>query len=114
MPGHRPFRELTKAMSPARKVRVAQKIAVLEAVMALPQMRKARAVSQKVLAEKLAVGQPAVAKLEQRPDMYVSNLRRYVRALGGELEITARFPDGAVEIDLGEEAKPARAPARAR
>jgi hypothetical protein len=114
MSGHRPFRELTRAMSPARKSRVAQKVAAFEAVMALPEMRKARAVSQKSLAEMLEVGQPAVAKLEQRPDMYVSNLRRYVRALGGELEITARFPEGTVEIDLGDEAEPASAPARAR
>jgi hypothetical protein len=44
------------------------------------------------------VGQPAVAKLERRADMYVSNLRRYVEALGGTLEITAHFPDGAVTI----------------
>ncbi len=51
----------------------------------------------------LAVGQPAVAKLERRADMYVSNLRRYVEALGGTLTITARFPDGAVTIaDVGE------------
>jgi hypothetical protein len=38
--------------------------------------------------------------------MYVSNLRRYVEALGGSLEITVRFPDGAVKItnfsDLGD------------
>jgi len=30
--------------------------------------------------------------------MYVSNLRRYVEALGGTLEIAARFPDGSVRI----------------
>ena len=47
---------------------------------------------------KLAVGQPAVAKLERRTDMYVSNLRRYIEALGGSLEITARFPEGNVNI----------------
>ena len=40
----------------------------------------------------MTVGQPAVAKLEKRTDMHVSNLRRYVEALGGTLEITARFP----------------------
>ena len=115
MPGHRPFRELTKALSPARKARVAHKIAVLEASMPLPKMRKARAVSQQALAKKLAVGQPAVAKLEQRPDMYISNLRRYVRALGGELEINARFPEGTVAIELDEDAEAdKRASARTR
>jgi hypothetical protein len=30
--------------------------------------------------------------------MYVSNLRRYVEALGGSLEIRARFPEGSVAI----------------
>jgi hypothetical protein len=55
-----------------------------------------------ILAGRLAVGQPAVAKLERRADMYVSNLRRYVEALGGTLEIIAHFPDGAVTIaDVG-------------
>jgi ribosome-binding protein aMBF1 (putative translation factor) len=103
MASHRPFRDLTKKMSAARKARVAGKVAVLETAMALSEMRKTRALSQQELADKLEVGQPAVAKLEHRPDMYVSNLRRYVEALGGKLEITARFPDGAVAIDLDED-----------
>ena len=102
MTGHRPFRELTKAFSPKRKERVADNAAALETALALHELRKTRAVSQEDLAAKLAVGQPAVAKLERRTDMYVSNLRRYVEALGGTLEITARFPDGTVTIaDVG-------------
>lgn len=107
MPGHRPFRNLTKGFSPARKVRVADKAAALETALALHELRKTRAVSQEALAEKLAVQQPAVAKLERRADMYVSNLRRYVEALGGTLEITARFPEGPVTIaDVGEPDEP--------
>lgn len=103
MPGHHPFRKLTKGFSPARKARVADKAAALETALTLHALRKARAVSQEELAAKLAVGQPAVAKLERRADMYVSNLRRYIEALGGTLEITARFPDGAVTVaDVGE------------
>ena len=102
MTGRRPFRELTKGFSAARKARVADKAAALETALALHELRKTRAVSQEALAAKLAVGQPAVAKLERRADMYVSNLRRYVEALGGTMEITARFPDGAVTIaDVG-------------
>lgn len=30
--------------------------------------------------------------------MHVSTLREYVRPLGGDLEIVARFPDGAMKI----------------
>ncbi len=31
--------------------------------------------------------------------MYVSTLRNFVKAMGGDLEITARFPDGDIRID---------------
>ena len=66
--------------------------------MPLAELRQARKRSQEELARELKVEQPAVTKLEKRADMYVSNLRRYVEALGGSLEITARFPEGAVNI----------------
>jgi hypothetical protein len=46
----------------------------------------------------LGVNQAAVSKLERRTDMYVSTLQDFVRAMGGELKITARFPEGTVEI----------------
>jgi predicted transcriptional regulator len=98
MAGHRPFKELTKGFSEARQARVAIRISGLKSEMALHELRQARERSQQELARELKVGQPAVAKLERRADMYVSNLRRYVEALGGSLEITARFPEGSVSI----------------
>jgi hypothetical protein len=74
-----------------------------DAALALAALRKWRAMSQEQLGVKLAVGPSAVCKLERRADMHVSNLRRYIEALGGTLEITARFPDGAVAIaEVGE------------
>ena len=42
-------------------------------------------------------------RLERRADMYVSTLQDFVRALGGELKITAKFPEGTVEIRQFEE-----------
>jgi transcriptional regulator with XRE-family HTH domain len=98
MTGHRPFSELTKNFSPERKARTEAKVRVLKAEMPLAELRQARDRSQEELARELKVGQPAVAKLEKRADMYVSNLRRYIEALGGSLEITARFAEGAVNI----------------
>jgi DNA-binding XRE family transcriptional regulator len=66
-------------------------------------VRKARSLSQEDVAEALTVNQPAVAKLEKRNDMHVSNLRRYIEALGGTLEITAHFGKKSVVINnLGE------------
>jgi len=103
MSGHRPFGELTKNFSPARRARVAAKAAALREAMTLEELRKARSLSQDEIAETLAIGQPAVAKLEKRMDMHVSNLRRYIEALGGTLEITARFDKTSVVIsNIGE------------
>ena len=103
MTGHRPFKELTKRFSPQRRTRVAAKAAALREAMTLEELRKSRDLSQEDIAATLLVGQPAVAKLEKRTDMHVSNLRRYIEALGGTLEITARFADGQVAItNLGE------------
>jgi len=105
MTGHRPFSELTRGFSAERKARVATKAAALREEMSLADLRKARELSQEHVATTLDVGQPAVAKLEKRGDMLVSNLRRYVEALGGTLEITASFPEKRVVISsMGEAA----------
>jgi transcriptional regulator with XRE-family HTH domain len=73
-----------------------------EGALSLHEIRHARARSQEELAQKLKVNQPAVAKLERREDVHVSNLRRYIEALGGKLEIKAHFPDGEVAIRSGQ------------
>lgn len=98
MSGRRPFKELTKSFSKERKKRVAERVVALKTEMPLAELRQARERSQEDLARVLKVNQPAVAKLEKRADMYVSNLRRYIEALGGTLEITAKFADGSVTI----------------
>ena len=57
-----------------------------------------RNASQKVMAELLHVQQPAIAKLEKRTDMYLSTLRSHIEAMGGQLDVIARFADGSVRI----------------
>ena len=66
--------------------------------MPLNELRRARGLSQQELATLLHIQQPSVAKLERRTDMYISTLRAHIEAMGGELEVNARFPDGAVKI----------------
>jgi transcriptional regulator with XRE-family HTH domain len=78
--------------------------------MTLQELRKAREKSQEVIAQKLHVKQAEVSKIERRTDMYVSTLRNYVQAMGGTLEIIAKFPKtGQVRISqfevLDEEAR---------
>ena len=106
MSGHRPFSELTKAFTPARRARVAAKAAALREAMTLEELRKARSLSQEEVAEALTVNQPAVAKLEKRGDMHVSNLRRYIEALGGTLEVTSPTGSGTtllIEVPLDDQ-----------
>jgi predicted transcriptional regulator len=64
----------------------------------LHELRQTKALSQVTLARSMHVHQAAISKMEHRSDMYVSTLREYVRALGGDLEIVARFPDGVIKI----------------
>jgi transcriptional regulator with XRE-family HTH domain len=75
--------------------------------MALDELRQAREMTQVHLAKILGVNQAAVSKLERRADMYVSTLQDFVKALGGELKITVRFPEGTVEISQFEDVKKA-------
>jgi len=64
----------------------------------LGELRQARRLSQEVLAERLGTRQASISKLEGRSDMHLSTLRSYVEALGGTLELIARFPDRDVTI----------------
>src|SRR5215216_4506005 len=97
------FKTLKEKMSPQACARVEQKAETLIAEMPLNELRAARKMTQEKLAEELNVKQVAVSKLERRADMYVSTLREFISAMGGELEITARFPDGSVRINQFEE-----------
>lgn len=86
-------------MTPEAQARAAAKASKLLAEMPLNELRQARGLSQKMLAEVLHVQQPSIAKIEKRTDMYISTLRSHIEAMGGELEVIARFPDGAVKIN---------------
>jgi len=61
-------------------------------------LRRRLGLSQAALALRLQVKQPLIAQLEHRDDMYLTTLIRYIHALGGELELTARFPEMAVAL----------------
>ena len=99
------FSELRSKLSPAAQEHSDAKAKVMLAEMPLHELRQARGLSQKMLADVLHVQQPSIAKMEKRTDMYLSTLRSHIQAMGGELDIIARFPDGAVKInnftDLG-------------
>lgn len=57
--------------------------------MDLRALREAIGLTQEELAHRIAITQSQLSKLERRPDHRISTLRRYVAALGGQLEVTA-------------------------
>lgn len=105
------FRTLREKMSPERQERIRKRTEELLAELPLQELRQARALSQQELAEVLGLNQATVSKLERRTDMYLSSLRRFVEAMGGELEICASFPDGKVRIQLFEDLEEGKKPA---
>jgi transcriptional regulator with XRE-family HTH domain len=93
------FRELVAStMSPESRARAEARARAGLAEMRLHELRRARELSQEDLAGQLDSDQGNVSRLEQQTDMYISTLRRYIEALGGSLEIVARFSDGDVKI----------------
>jgi len=97
MMAHR-WSEVRKQLSPEREARIADRIKREMQSLSLCQLREARNLTQARLADVLDVPQSAVSRMERRADMYVSTLRGYIQAMGGDLEIKAVFPDAEIAI----------------
>lgn len=98
MAGRRSFAELRARMAPEARSRAEADAQRLGEEMDLAEVRRALKLSQEEIGQTLQIGQGSVAKIEKRADMYVSTLHRFIEAMGGELEIVARFADHAVKI----------------
>lgn len=97
------FQNLRDNMSQERRDKVAAMANEMLAEMPIHALRDALQFTQQQLAEELGVKQGSISKMERRPDHLVSTLRRFVEAMGGELELKAHFPTGSVSItDLGD------------
>ena len=94
----RKFSELRTRMSPEAQARSAARAEAMLVQMQLQELRRSRQVTQVEVASAMSVEQAAVSKLERREDMYVSTLREYVKALGGELKLVASFPDAEIQV----------------
>ena len=62
------------------------------------ELRQVAGKSQRELAKLLGIKQPSLSKLENQTDIQVSTLQKIVEALGGELDVVARFPKGGVKL----------------
>jgi len=98
------FSELRAKMAPDAQARAAARAEAMLLEMQLQELRKTRQVTQVEVAKAMNIEQAAVSKLERREDMYVSTLREYIKALGGELKLVASFPDAEIQVHPFEEA----------
>ena len=94
----RNYKELQAKMDPASRADNKQRVREELQRMALEELRGAKQLTQADMAEMLDVPQSSISRIEQRADMYLSTLRNYIHAVGGELRIQAVFPDGGTVV----------------
>lgn len=99
----RPWTEISAKdrADPAQAARIEAHKRAMRDALALAELRGQRGLTQESVAAALNVSQTRVSRIERQDDLYLSTLRQYVAALGGELHITAVFPDEAVELVAG-------------
>ncbi len=94
----KPYKLLRAKMPLAAREKAEAKTRQMLREMPLFDLRRARSLSQEQMARMLNVNQSAISKIERRTDMYISTLRNFVHAMGGELEVIVHFPDGDVKV----------------
>ena len=91
-----PLKDVMDALPPKRRAELDRRFKELvDEVESLRELRRLSRKSQAKIAKKLKISQPAVSKIERQTDMYLSTLRSYVEAIGGELEVIVRLPNRA-------------------
>ena len=97
----KPFKNLVAKMSPQSRKRVHEKTATLLKEIALKDLREKRKVTQEDLAEVLEINQSSISKIENRGlGISIAVLEKYIEALGGELELRARFSDATLPFSI--------------
>lgn len=93
------FQTLLAKMPAESQARVKARSNELLEEIALQELRKALNLTQEQVAEAMKLNQGAVSKMEHQNDIYVSTLRKFVTAMGGQLKLVASFPDREVVIN---------------
>jgi transcriptional regulator with XRE-family HTH domain len=89
----RTLNEMLDALPKQRRERVNARYRELkDDVEGLRELRKVAGKAQADIAAALKIKQPSVSKIEKQTDMYLSTLRSYVEAIGGELDLVVRLP----------------------
>jgi Helix-turn-helix domain/Phage derived protein Gp49-like (DUF891) len=89
----RNLNEIIAELPPERQERIEARYQELrQQVESLRELRQIAGKAQLDIATSLNIKQPSVSKIEKQTDMYLSTLRSYVEAIGGELELVVKLP----------------------
>lgn len=98
---HTKWRDVKDRMHPEHRRGIEERASQLEALLGLGELLKERKLTQEQIAARLETAQGNVSRTLRRHDLHVSTLRAVVEAMGGELELVARFPDASYAISAG-------------
>ena len=88
--------EVLASLPEKRRQRVeARAQELMDEVESLGELRRVAGKAQVDIASALKIKQPSVSKIEKQTDMYLSTLRSYIEAVGGQLELVVRLPSHA-------------------
>ncbi len=93
------WEDLKHKVSPERREQLKREAVAELDRMGFAALRKARKQTQVELAAKLGIDQAGVSAIENRSDLLLSTLAKYVRALGGDVEIRAVFPEASFNLE---------------
>lgn len=103
-----PWKEIRRGGSPEREAAIAQhksdmreqEEAYVRTEASLAELRHRRQVTQSELATALGIDPTSLSRRERSADPHLSTIREQVEALGGRLELVARFDEEAVTISI--------------
>lgn len=88
------LKDKIKKLPTERKNKISKRVKELIAEeLTLQDLRKALELTQADVSAKLHMKQEAISRLERRSDILLSTLVSYIKAMGGELNLTAKFPN---------------------
>jgi transcriptional regulator with XRE-family HTH domain len=85
----------------SKKLPAAERTAIAEGArrkinsLRLQQVREAAGLTQEQVAQRMGVTQASLSRLEHRSDVKLSNIRKYIEAVGGRLEVSVVMPKRA-------------------
>ena len=109
----RKFSELREKMSTVSRQRAETEAKKMLDEMPLQKLRIDRGLSQAEMSKRLRGSQGRVSKVERHADLCIQTLYSHIEAMGGQLKIVAKFPEGEREIVFPRETGP-RLPAKPR